>query len=167
MNRNNPNNELLPSSTFAPAGTQDSNWSNVTTSDIYEHTKGTDSYPTGCSSIVKVSNEVSLKCSINKSLLRECTNLAYLEIWCRYFPPIYSNGSGTQITESSYDYNNLYIKVGKKNKYITTVDELVNTYWKIIRVPIIIDDNTENVNIEVSSNSKGIEIAYISLKYNN
>jgi hypothetical protein len=166
-NRNNPNNELLPSSTFAPVGTQDSNWNNVTTSDIYEHTKGTDSYPTGCSSIVKVSDKVSLKCSVNKSLLKECTNLAYLEIWCRYFPPIYSDGSGTQITESSYDYNNLYIKVGKKNKSIVTVNELVNTYWKIVRVPIIIDDNTENINIEVGSNSKGIEIAYISLKYNN
>lgn len=164
-NRNNPNKELLPSSTFAPVGTQDSNWNNVTTSDIYEHTKGTDSYPTGCSSIVKVSDKVSLKCSVSKSSLKEYANTAYLEIWCRYFPPIYSDGSGTQITESSYDYNNLYIKVGKKSKYIATINELVNTYWKIVRVPIVIDDNTEDINIEVSSNSNGIEVAYMSLKY--
>ena len=108
---------------------------------------------------------MSLKCSVSKSSLKEYASTAYLEIWCRYFPPIYSDGSGTQITESSYDYNDLYIKVGKRSKYIAVINESVNTYWKIVRVPIVIDDNTEDIDIEVNSNSNGIEVAYISLKY--
>ena len=163
-NRNNENQELLPSNTFASPGNLDENW-NVTTSDIYEHINGKDSYPVGCSSIVKVTDATILSCVIDKNKLKPYKNKAYLEIWCRYFPEIYSDGSGNQITETSFDYNELHIKVGNTPSYIADMHVLVNTYWKIVRLPIIIDDNETDIKLQIYSNVNGIEITYVSLKY--
>ena len=163
-NRNNENQELLPSNTFASPGNLDENW-NVTTSDIYEHINGKDSYPVGCSSIVKVTDATILSCIIDKNKLKPYKNKAYLEIWCRYFPEIYSDGSGNQITETSFDYNDLHIKVGNTPSYIADMHVLVNTYWKIVRLPIIIDDNETDIKLQIYSNVNGIEITYVSLKY--
>ena len=163
-NRNNENQELLPSNTFASPGNLDENW-NVTTSDIYEHINGKDSYPVGCSSIVKVTDATILSCVIDKNKLKPYKNKAYLEIWCRYFPEIYSDGSGNQITETSFDYNDLHIKVGNTPSYIADMHVLVNTYWKIVRLPIIIDDNETDIKLQIYSNVNGIEITYVSLKY--
>ena len=163
-NRNNENQELLPSNTFASPGNLDENW-NVTTSDIYEHINGKDSYPVGCSSIVKVTDATILSCVIDKNKLKPYKNKAYLEIWCRYFPEIYSDGSGNQITETSFDYNELHIKVGNTPSYIADMHVLVNTHWKIVRLPIIIDDNKTDIKLQIYSNVNGIEITYVSLKY--
>ena len=163
-NRNNENQELLPSNTFASPGNLDENW-NVTTSDIYEHINGKDSYPVGCSSIVKVTDATILSCVIDKNKLKPYKNKAYLEIWCRYFPEIYSDGSGNQITETSFDYNELHIKVGNTPSYIADMHVLVNTHWKIVRLPIIIDDNETDIKLQIYSNVNGIEITYVSLKY--
>ena len=163
-NLNNPNEELLPANTFSTPGTMDPNY-NLITENTYEGNLGYDIYPKGCNSIIKVTNSNILNCIVDKSKLKEFKNKAYLEIWCRYFPNIYINGQENQITEDSFDYNYLNIEIGSNNNYKTTFNEIVNTHWKILRLPIIIDDNEEDIEFNIYSNSYGIEITYLSFKY--
>jgi hypothetical protein len=163
-NRNNLNQELLPSNTFANAGTLDTDW-NVTPIDIYEKTQGYDVYPVGCNSVVKVTDSVSLDCVIDSSNLKPFKNIAWLEIWCRYFPDVYSDGSGNQITEISYDYNDLVVEIGSQEKLLIELKERINTHWKIVRKPVVINDNLTDLCLSIKSDSKGIEVAYVSLKY--
>lgn len=154
------NEELLPSNTFSTVGQTDTNW-NVIPIDIYEHsTNGTNAYPVGCSSAVKVTNETTLSCTISSSQLKKGT--AILEIWARYFPTIYTNGADGQITTNSFDYNEIYVDIINSN---TTLKDYVNTHWKIVRIPIEVA--ATNLDLNIYSNSKGIEIVYVSLKYKN
>lgn len=162
----NDNEELLPSNTFGTVGEIDQNW-NVTPTDIYEHQKGINTYPIGCSSKVDVTDTVSLKCIIPTSKIKNGSRKAILEIWCRYFPPIYSNGADDQITENSFDYNEIKVDIGVSSESISTLSERVNTHWKIVRFPIklVKVGTSEGTIVKIYSNTKGIEVVYISLKY--
>ena len=149
----NQSQELLPSSTFGAVGVLDTNW-NVTPTNTYESLNGGNVYPVGCSSKVDISKNQKLSCVVTTPY----TDTAVLELWCRYFPDIYTDGSGNQITETSYDYSDVIVKINGVD-----VRERVNTHWKIVRFPINTFENTA-LSLEVSSD-KGIEVCYISLKY--
>lgn len=150
--------ELLPSNTFGAVGSVDSRWG-VTPIDVYEKLHGTNVYPKGCNSAVKVTDSNRLNCTVASSKTK--IGDAVLEIWCRYFPEVYTNGSGNQITESSFDYNEIYVNFGDSN---TTLKDYANTHWKIIRFNVNIA-SVNNIPISIYSNANGIEIAYVSLKY--
>lgn len=162
----NDNEELLPSNTFGTVGEVDQNW-NITPTDIYEHQNGTNTYPVGCSSKVDVTDAVSLEYTIPTSKIKNGSRKAILEIWCRYFPPIYSDGADGQITENSFDYNEIKVDIGVSSKNISTLSERVNTHWKIVRFPIklVKIGTSENTKVKIYSDTKGIEVVYVSLKY--
>lgn len=162
----NDNEELLPSNTFGIAGEVDENW-NVTPTDTHEHQNGTNTYPVGCSSKVDVTDAVFLEYTIPTSKIKNGSRKAILEIWCRYFPPIYSDGADDQITENSFDYNEIKVDIGVSSKSISTLSERVNTHWKIVRFPIkLVKVGTpEGTKIKIYSDTKGIEVVYVSLKY--
>lgn len=162
----NDNEELLPSNTFGAVGEVDQNW-NVTPTDIYEHQHGTNTYPVGCSSKVDVTDTVYLEYTIPTSKIKNGSRKAILEIWCRYFPPIYSDGADGQITENSFDYNEIKVDIGVSSKNISTLSEKVNTHWKIVRFPIkLIKVNaSKDTKVKIYSDTKGIEVVYVSLKY--
>lgn len=149
----NQNTELLPSSTFGAVGVLDSNW-NITPTHTYESLHNGNVYPIGCSSKVDVSENQKLSCTVTTPN----RGTAVLELWCRYFPDVYTDGSGNQITENSYDYSDVIVKVGS-----ITMRERVNTHWKIVRFPIEVFYNSQ-LSLVVFSD-KGLEICYISLKY--
>ena len=151
----NENTELLPSQTFGTAGSLDANW-NVTPIQVYEQTQGTNTLPlSGLVSAVKVDNSVYLECSVTPSKSGRAT----LEVWCRYFPPIYTNGSGEQITETSFDYNDVIVTLNNA----APLTQRVNTHWKIVRFDVQLRNGKETP-IKISSNAKGVEVAYVSLK---
>lgn len=152
----NGNTELLPSPKFGAAGSLDSNW-NVTPIQTYEQTQGTNTLPlSGLVSVVKVTNSVNLQCEVTPSK----SGKAVLEVWCRYFPDIYTNGSGNQITETSFDYNDVVVTLNED----MTLSKRVNTHWKIVPFEIQLAEN-KATTIMISSNTNGIEVAYLSLKF--
>lgn len=164
----NKNEELFPSNRFGAAGVLDTNW-NVTPTLVYEEINGNKkTYPQGCVSKVTVTDENVLSCQVASSEINGRMD-AVLEIWCRYFPDVYTNGSGTQITEDSYDYNDVCVDFGtlnnkSKTNWVTLKDK-VNTHWKIVRFPVCIYNSVTTL-FRIYSNSKGIEVAYVSLKEN-
>lgn len=152
----NSNTELLPSQKFGTAGTLDSNW-NVTPVQTYEQTQGTNVLPlSDMVSVVKVSNSVNLSCTITPSK----SGMAVLELWCRYFPAVYTNGSGNQITETSFDYNDVVVTLDNA----VPLSQRVNTHWKIVRFNVQLA-NSKQTSIKISSDANGIEVAYVSLKF--
>lgn len=150
----NSNTEMLPSNTFGTIGVLDTNW-NVTPTNTYEGLHGTNVFPVGCSSKVNVDSVNKLSCNISASKTGE----AVLEVWCRYFPDVYTNGSGNQITEDSYDYSDLIVSMNGVN-----MRERVNTHWKIVRFPVALVAGSHSISF---SSDKGLEISYVSLKFKN
>lgn len=148
----NTNNEMLPSSTFGTAGVLDTNW-NITPTTSYEQQQGFNSNPQSVQSIFKVSDTNRLTANISD--IGDINHKATLEIWCRYFPAVNS------ITEDSYDYNDIYVSL-YNDKII--MKETVGSYWKIIQFDVYPEDRTSK--IEIYSNNKGVEVAYVSLKVN-
>ena len=123
-------------------------------------------FPVGCFSKVDIDNNNYLEQDI---VVSEYTS-AVLEVWCRYFPEIYTDGSGNQITENSYDYSDCIVTIinkGNSNRQIATMSERVNTHWKIVRFPLELYPNDISGEpahtIRISSN-KSLEVCYVSLK---
>lgn len=159
----NPNTELLPSSTFGTIGEQDANWGNVIPTNTYEgltnEGDGPNVFPVGCSSKVDVDEENKLQATVTVSSYVD----AVLEIWCRYFPDVYTDGTGSQITENSYDYADVIVSLNSVD-----MRERVNTHWKIVRFPIQLypafgSNPSAAHTIKISSN-KSLEVCYVSLK---
>ena len=158
--------ELIANPTFGTAGTTDANW-NVTPQSAADNC-----YPTGCSSLVEVSSNASISTSVSGSQLGMSEaygrGKAVLEIWARYFPPIYTDGSGEQITEDSYDYAKLMVKIrraGRGDAETVTLSERVNTHWKVVQLPICLTGKmgSGDLGIEILSD-KTLQIARVSLK---
>lgn len=145
--------ELLPSNTFGTPSVLDANW-NITPVTTYEQQHGINTNPKGFTSVVVVNEESQLSCTLNISTRKD----AILEIWCRYFPDVYTNGSGNQITEDSFDYAKVIVIIND----INPMCNFVNTHWKMLRFNITIPVNS-NYKISVSSD-KNVEVVYVSLK---
>lgn len=152
--------ELLPSNTFGAVGVEDTNY-NVIPTNTYEMTQGVDAYPPGVTSKVTVDDTTS----INFSVASPSSGLYELELWCRFFPPVYTDGSDGQITVDSYDYNEVLVDVGgsisAKNTGVTLRDE-VCLAWKKVRFTIFL--STTATPIKVYSNAKGMEVCWMSVK---
>jgi hypothetical protein len=158
--------ELIDHPTFGTAGSTDSNW-NITP------TTATDScYPVDCTSLVEVSSNVSISTTVSSSTLhlqeKYSSGVAILEVWARYFPPIYSDGTGNQITEDSYDYAKLKAEIGISGRGTSesiTLSERVNTHWKIVQFPIYLTGGMMSGNLTITLYSdKTLQIARVSLK---
>lgn len=169
-NYDNSNTELLDHTTFGTAGTLDPNF-NVTPIAVYDNC-----YPVDCSSAAVINDSdkititlssaacTALKCAGNTNPANLTTTEAILEVWARYFPDIYTDGSGNQITGDSYDYAKLYFDMVATNEYYTaTMSERVNTHWKIVQFPIHVSGIWADPKIRLWSN-KDLQIAKISLK---
>ena len=163
----NTNTELLPFTTFGTAGTLDPNC-NLTPIETYDH-----NYPLGCSSAVVVNEEdtftVTLPQEAKDALLANNSTSnkeAILEVWCRYFPDIYTDGTGNQITGDSYDYAKLEVDMVSTAYYTTTLSQRVNTHWKVVQLPIHVSGlwatTSEGCKLKFHAN-KDLQIARISL----
>lgn len=158
--------ELIAHPTFGTAGSTDSNW------DITPESAVDGCYPSGCTSVVNVSDSVSITATISSSTLKlgesYSSGKAILEVWARYFPPVYTDGTGEQITEDSYDYAKLKAEIGisgRSEKERATLSERVNTHWKIVQFPIYLTGGMMSGNLTIRLYSdKTLQIARVSLK---
>lgn len=154
--------ELFSQTTFGPAGSPDSYWGVTPTTAL-------DScYPVGCSSLAVVNSSNVIQKSLQASSLGVADQYhkgeLILEVWARYFPPIYTDGSGNQITVDSYDYAKLNVEFGTSNYNKVTLHERVNTHWKLVQFPIDVSYLSGNpVTFKFFSN-KDLQIAKISMK---
>lgn len=169
-NYDNENDELLEHTTFGTAGQLDPNF-NITPIAVYDSC-----YPVDCTSAAVVNDQTkitielsanaqtALKCTGNTNPTNYTTTEAILEVWARYFPDIYTDGSGNQITGDSYDYAKLFVDMVASNEYYTaTLSERVNTHWKIVQFPLHVSGMWTDPKIRLYSN-KDLQIAKISLK---
>jgi hypothetical protein len=84
-----------------------------------------------------------------------------LEIYARYFPPVYTDGSGNQITYESYDYEDLFIQFGNTGLFNSLIKKQVGVSWKIIQVPM---KRIRAGKLRIYGGAKGVEIAKVSIK---
>ena len=121
--------------------------------------------------MVEVDEEHGISLALNDVVLglnnKYKSGTAILEVWARYFPEEYTDGSGNQITEDSYDYAVLKAETGmsnRKSSYVT-LKERVNTHWKIIQFPIELTGGMYNYGFHLKLYSdKPLQIARVSLK---
>lgn len=159
--------ELITESTFGVIGSATSEWKDDDENSVTSETDYENKYPTGCSSIIKVDDTNAINHTVPSSVIGDGGWYA-LEVWSRYFPPIYTDGSGNQITPNSYDYETLNVRISNvltpsnTNNY-STLQDVVGTYWKrsIFKFSIFTSDQ---LTIRVSAGVKGIEVCKVSLK---
>lgn len=157
--------EWIGQPTFGEAGQEDAFWHVIPT------TASDGCYPLGCSSLVEVDPENSISLTLNDVVLglnnKFKSGTAILEVWARYFPEEYTDGSGNQITEDSYDYAVLKAETGMNNRptsYVT-LKERVNTHWKVVQFPIELTGGMYNYGFHLKLYSnKPLQIAKVSLK---
>ena len=157
--------EWIGQPTFGEAGQQDSFW-NVTPT-----TASDGCYPYGCSSLVEVDSDHGISLMLDADAMglhnKFKSGTAILEVWARYFPDEYTDGSGNQITEDSYDYAVLKAEIGRGTTRSTfvTLKERVNTHWKIVQFPVELTGGMSNYNFHMKLYSdKPLQIARVSLK---
>ena len=175
--------ELLPETTFGAVGDEttfwvDGNGDPITSVANYETTSsGSPVFPEGCLSEIVVTDTDTMNCNLSSSMLDKFGEM-YLEIWCRYFPSAptpYTNETDTNVNNDSFDFNKLHV-VGSftgKPEYTVDFDSDIGLFWQIVRIPITWFYNYyqnnqvkfTNMNLSISSDSRGIEICKISLKY--
>jgi len=161
----NTETELVAHPVFGEAGVLDTNW-NVIPTKVYEDIQADKkTYPLGCISKVNVSAESSIETSVTVS-----PGKYSLEIDARYFPPIYTDGSGEQITVDSFDYALLKVEIrdggaseANANKTQSVMFEKVNTHWKLCQFELTYYISGA-IKIIISSGDKEIEIAKVSMK---
>ena len=157
--------EWIGQPTFGEAGQQDAFWN------IVPKAASDGCYPLGCSSLAEVDAENGISLTLNDVTLglnnKFKSGTAILEVWARYFPEEYTDGSGNQITEDSYDYAVLKAETGMDNRpasYVT-LKERVNTHWKIVQFPIELTGGMYNYGFHLKLYSdKPLQIARVSLK---
>lgn len=168
--------ELLPETTFGTVGTTTSYWKDGNGDGIVSIADYEQKYPAGATSMIKVSDTLSMNISVSSSTLDKLGDM-YLEIYCRYFPSAptpYSEANDTNVNNSSFDFNTLYIKCSAYSSFTgantAILTDEIGLYWKIVRIPIcwFINSMTSVTNLYLSlySNSNGIEVCKVSLKYN-
>ena len=157
--------EWIGQPTFGEAGQQDSFW-NVTPT-----TASDGCYPYGCTSLVEVDSDHGISLMLDADAMglhnKFKSGTAILEVWARYFPDEYTDGSGNQITEDSYDYAVLKAEIGRGTTRSTfvTLKERVNTHWKIVQFPVELTGGMSNYNFHMKLYSdKPLQIAKVSLK---
>lgn len=155
--------ELVQEPTFGTVGTTQTVWKDDAGDAVTSEADYEGKYPAG-SSVIVVDDSTAIRQTIPSTSL---PNGRYvLQVVSRYFPPIYTNGSGNQITPDSFDYETLNVTVGsdltQNNSNATLVDR-VGTYWKISQFEIDLYNN-ENITIRVSAGAKGLEVCKVSLK---
>ena len=170
--------ELVSEPTFGEVGTELTSWTGDNNSPIVSVGDYGSKYPFGANSIVKVTDALAMNTTITDTELNKFGK-AVLEICCRYFPNAptpYSQSGDTEINDNSYDYNTLFITMTQTRASEKLVlQEEIGVMWKIIRIPLTwfwqLYDNSaylhKSINLRLSSNDKGIEIAKVSLKYIN
>lgn len=159
--------ELITEPTFGAIGSTTSEWKDDDGNSATSETDYENKYPTGCSSIVKVDDTNAINYTVPSSAIGNGGWYA-LEVWSRYFPPIYTDGSGNQITLNSYDYETLNVRISNvlapsnTNNY-STLQDVVGTYWKrsIFKFNLF---TSEQLTIRISAGVKGVEVCKVSLK---
>ena len=180
-------NELIDEPVFGVVGTELENWKGengatlTTVADYEQRVSGNAKYPSGAESEIIVTDEITMNTTISESKLNKFGKM-YLELCCRYFPqaPIpYTQGTDTEVNNTSYDFNTLFIQLSKNqlgsDNQTIVLQEEIGLFWKIIRIPIVwyweyyygADILIKDLNIKLYSNNKGIEICRASLKYIN
>lgn len=157
--------EWIEQPTFGEAGQKDEFW-NITPT-----TASDGCYPLGCTSLVEVNAEQGISLTLNQETMglvnKFKSGTAILEVWARYFPDEYTDGSGDQITEDSYDYAVLKAEIGMDNRRASyvTLKERVNTHWKVVQFPIELTGGMYNYGFHLKLYSdRPLQIARVSLK---
>lgn len=178
-NVDNPNSELIPESTFGAVGKVQTYWKDdngdaITSTANYEilnpDTQHNNGLPQGTSSIIRVDDTHSMITTVSSA---PPSGRLMLEIYARYFAPVYTDGSGNQITVESYDYEDLYVQIGNrsytngstivKDAFAITIKKVVGLMWQIIQIPLTERGDLASC-LRLYGGPKGIEIAKVSLK---
>lgn len=122
-----------------------------------DNMNGYNEVPKGVSTIVTVDNNNKLSCVIPNNSIIDGKE-AQIEIWCRYFPAVNTIGTDT------YDYNNIMVGIGSGTQK-TEIKKRIGLMWQVVQMPIRLYQVDGGVPMEFYSNNKGIEVAYVSLKY--
>ena len=127
--------------------------------------------PAGCKSIAEVTGEQGI-CAVldaHRMGLHKPykSGTAVLEVWARYYPEEYTDGSGSQITEDSYDYALLKAEIGREgapSSYVT-LKERVNTHWKIVQFHVELTGGMPEGDFHLKLYSdRTLQIARVSMK---
>lgn len=153
--------EIIPEPTFGSVGSISATWKDDNDNYVTSVAAGVSAYPVGCSSCVKVNSDDALNYTIPQASI-SAGGEAILELWCRFFPDVYTDGSGNQITTESYDYRNVCVQMGT-----AVLSEKVGLMWKIVRFPISVFAAAALPLRIYSDSEDGLEICRVSFKFKN
>ena len=167
--------ELIAEPTFGAAGTTQSTWKdgngNYLVSEAnYEKAvlNKNGFYPMDATSVIKVSNTVSMNYTIPANSLREFGDIV-IEIVARFW-----NGYTENLTTDSWDFNELYVGFGGftyNGRTYSKFSDQVGLYWKICQFRVTITHDTALSNdyqplpLKIYAEKAGMEIARVSVKY--
>lgn len=167
--------ELLSEPTFGPEGTTQTTWKDgngnalVSEGNYEKVVKGASGvYPMDATSIIKISDSISMGCTIP---IAKLPNYGQIEI------EVIARNFGTSIdsvTENSCDFNTLILGFGgdgSAKTYSELTDE-VGLFWKICRftIDILNGDNIaykRKLPFKIYAEKAGMEIARVSAKIKN
>lgn len=161
--------EIITEPTFGAVGTTTSEWTNDNGDRVTSVADYEGKYPTGCSSIINVDDINTINYLVSSDTIGNGGEYV-MEVWSRYFPPIYTDGADNQITLDSYDYEVLRVRIANalspsSTHYYATLEDNIGTYWKrtIIKFSLY---TLEPLAIRISAGGKGLEVCRVSLKKN-
>lgn len=168
--------ELLPEPTFGAEGTTQSTWKDgqgnylVSEANYEKSVKGKSGvYPMDATSIIKVSNSVSMNYTIPASSLPDYGQVE-VEVVARNF-----GTSINSVTVNSWDFNELKLGFGgvtNSGRTYSEMSEQVGLFWKICHFTIDIMYYTgvsskRQLPIKIYAEKAGMEIARVSVKVKN
>ena len=168
--------ELLPEPTFGAEGTTQSTWKDgqgnylVSEANYEKSVKGKSGvYPMDATSIIKVSNSVSMNYTIPASSLPDYGQVE-VEVVARNF-----GTSINSVTVNSWDFNELKLGFGgvtNSGRTYSEMSEQVGLFWKICHFTIDIMYYTgasakRQLPMKIYAEKSGMEIARVSVKVKN
>ena len=170
------NTELLTEPTFGTPGTACATWKDglgnaIIPENNYEKAvlNKNGIYPLDATSIIKVSNSVSMNCTIPASKLSEYGQVV-IEIIARNFGTDFSN----DVTTDSWDFNELKVGFGGGSdgaiRCYSEFSDQVGLCWKICQFTVDIcplNGKVYTLPLKIYAEKAGMEIARVSVKYKN
>jgi len=170
------NTELLTEPTFGTPGTACTTWKDgsgnaIVPENNYEKAvlNKNGIYPLDATSIIKVSDSVSMNCTIPASKLSEYGQVV-IEIIARNFGTDFSH----DVTTDSWDFNELKVGFGGGSdgaiRCYSELSDQVGLFWKICQFTIDIcplNGKVYTLPLKIYAEKAGMEIARVSVKYKN
>lgn len=155
-NEYNPSEELMQEAVFGNVGTTLSHWASDSDNAITSVASYDGHYPFS-HSVVEVSDTLAMNQQVSLT-----KGKYYLEVWAKY--------CHDNITEDSYDYNDLFISIEshvvdktESFRVATFTTKKVGLAWTMVRIPISVPE-ADSIKFRLYSNEDGVQIGKVSLK---